>query len=62
MSSEDVAWADREGIMVVGVVNRFHYRDAKNPDVAIAENVETLKLWGVKYFQIDSEFSRYFHR
>lgn len=62
MTAEDVSWADREGIMVVGVVNRFHYRDAKNPDEAIGADVETLKSWGVKYFQIDSEFSRYFQR
>lgn len=60
MTAADVAWADREGIMVVGVVNRFHYRDAKNVDEAVATDVGTLKSWGVKYFQIDSEFSRYF--
>ena len=62
MTAEDVAWADREGIMVVAAINRFHYRDAKNPDEAIASDVATLKAWGVKYFQIDSEFSRYFHK
>jgi hypothetical protein len=62
LTSNDVSWADREGIMVVGVINRFHYRDAKNPDKAIADDVETLKSWGVKYFQIDSEFSRYFNK
>ncbi len=57
---QDVAWANREGIMVVGAINRFHYRDAKNPDEAIAADVKMLKSWGVKYFQIDSEFSHYF--
>lgn len=62
MTAEDVAWANREGILVVAAINRFHYRDAKNPDEAIATDVETLKSWGVKYFQIDSEFSRYFHK
>ncbi|AYB29943.1 glycerophosphodiester phosphodiesterase [Chryseolinea soli] len=62
MTAEDVAWADRKGIMVVAAINRFHYRDAKNPDEAIAADVETLKSWGVKYFQIDSEFARYFHK
>lgn len=62
MTAEDVAWADREGIMVVGVINRFHYHDAKNPNEAIAADVERLKSWGVKYFQIDSEFSRYFQK
>ncbi len=62
MTMEDVAWASREGIMVVGVVNRYHYRDAKNPEEAIAADVRTLKSWGVKYFQIDSEFSRYFRQ
>lgn len=62
MTADDVAWAGREGIMVVGVVNRFRYRDAKNPGEAIAADVETLKSWGVKYFQTDSEFSRYFKK
>jgi glycerophosphoryl diester phosphodiesterase len=62
MTAEDVAWANREGIMVVGVINRFHYRDTKNPDEAIAADVESLKSWGVKFFQIDSEFSRYFEK
>jgi glycerophosphoryl diester phosphodiesterase len=62
MTAEDVTWADGEGIMVVGVINRFHYRDAKNPDKAIAADVETLKSWGVKYFQIDSEFSQFFRK
>ena len=62
MTVEDVAWAGREGILVVAVINRFHYRDTKNPDEATAADVETLKSWGVKYFQIDSEFSRYFHK
>jgi len=62
MTAEDVAWANRQGIMVVGVVNRFHYRDAKNSEEAIAADVETLKSWGVKNFQIDSEFSRYFQK
>jgi glycerophosphoryl diester phosphodiesterase len=59
MTASDVLWADREGIMVVGAINRFHYRDAKNPEEAIAADIDTLKSWGVKYFQIDSEFSRY---
>ena len=62
MTAEDVAWAAREGIMVVAAVNRFHYRDVKNPDEAVAADVETLKSWGVRYFQIDSEFSRYFRK
>jgi glycerophosphoryl diester phosphodiesterase len=61
MTADDVAWAGREGIMVVGVVNRYHYRDAKNLDDAVSADVERLKSWGVKYFQIDSEFSDYFH-
>lgn len=62
MTADDVAWAGREGIMVVGVVNRYRYRDEKDPDKVIAADVETLKSWGVKYFQIDSEFAHYFNQ
>jgi glycerophosphoryl diester phosphodiesterase len=60
MTAKDVAWANKQGIMVVGVVNRYHYRGIKNPDEAIAADVGKLKSWGVNYFQIDSEFSPYF--
>ncbi|MEO7697547.1 MAG: glycerophosphodiester phosphodiesterase family protein [Chryseolinea sp.] len=60
MTAEDVAWANNEGIMVVGVVNRFRYLDSKNPSEAIAFDIKTLKSWGVKNFQLDSEFSKYF--
>lgn len=62
MTAEDVVWANQEGIMVVGVVNRFHYRDEKNPGEAIADDVKKLKSWGVNYFQIDSEFAGYFRQ
>jgi glycerophosphoryl diester phosphodiesterase len=60
MTSDDVEWANQEGIIVVGVVNKFRYRDAKNPREAVATDVRTLKSWGVRNFQIDSEFAGYF--
>jgi len=60
MTAEDVAWAKREGIMAVGVVNAFRYRHVKDRSTAIAADVETIRSWGIQYFQIDSEFARYF--
>jgi len=60
MKAGDVAWAKQEGIMIVGAVNRFHYRDVTNANETIDADVATLKSWGIKYFQIDTEFSRYF--
>lgn len=60
MTAGDVAWAGQEGILVVGAINRWHYREAANPDAAIASDIAKLKSWGVKNFQIDSEFSVYF--
>jgi hypothetical protein len=62
MTADDVVWAGKEGIMVVGVINRYRYRDSKDPDKDISADVETLKSWGVKNFQIDSEFAHYFHK
>ncbi|CAL1517752.1 glycerophosphodiester phosphodiesterase family protein [Chitinophaga sp. MM2321] len=52
MSEADVKWAGQQGVMVVGVVNLFRYRQGGNA----AKDIATLRSWGVTRFQIDSEF------
>jgi hypothetical protein len=60
MSEDDVKWAQAQGIMVVGVVNWASYRGRSRPYTAARRDIARLKNWGVQYFQLDSEFDRYF--
>lgn len=53
MTQEDVRWAMQQGIMVLGAVNLFSYRQAGIN--AAFSDIEILKSWGVRRFQIDSE-------
>ena len=53
MTPGDVQWAGQQGIMVVGAVNMFSYRQGGL--TAAFKDIETLKSWGVWRFQIDSE-------
>jgi len=62
MSEDDVKWAQYQGIRVVGVINSFRYRSRARPLAVAARDIARLKSWGVQYFQIDSEFDRFFQR
>jgi hypothetical protein len=53
MTAEDVRWAYQRGIMVVGAVNMFSYREGGIP--AAYKDIAMLRSWGVACFQIDSE-------
>ncbi len=58
MTSEDVLWVGQQGIMVVGAVNMFSYREGGLG--AAFKDIETLKSWGVRRFQVDSEMKKGF--
>lgn len=58
MTSADVEWARQQGIMVIGAVNLFAYKNGGLP--AAFKDIETLKSWGVTRFQIDSELGTAF--
>ncbi|KAA2241969.1 glycerophosphodiester phosphodiesterase family protein [Chitinophaga agrisoli] len=63
MTDDDVKWAQYQGIMVVGVLNMFRYKGKKGksrPYLAAARDATRLKSLGVQFFQLDSEFDRFF--
>lgn len=62
MSEDDVKWAQAQGIMVVGVLNWSRYRGRPRPYTLAARDAAKLKAWGVQYFQVDSEFDRFFNK
>lgn len=62
MTEDDVKWAQAQGIMVVGVLNWSRYRGRSRPYTFAARDAARLKAWGVQYFQVDSEFDRFFNK
>src|ERR1044072_2135767 len=62
MTEDDVKWAQAQGIMVVGVLNWSRYRGKARPYIMAARDAARLKAWGVQYFQVDSEFDRFFNK
>jgi glycerophosphoryl diester phosphodiesterase len=58
LTEEDVRWAQKNNILVVPSVNKFHYRNIPYMDGA-GRDISNLKKWGVQYFQIDSEFDQW---
>ncbi|WP_298734050.1 glycerophosphodiester phosphodiesterase family protein [uncultured Chitinophaga sp.] len=62
MTEDDVKWAQAQGIMVVGVLNWSRYRKRARPYTMAGRDAARLKAWGVQYFQVDSEFDRFFNR
>jgi glycerophosphoryl diester phosphodiesterase len=62
MTEDDVRWAQAQGIMVVGVLNWSRYRGRPRPYVIATRDAAKMKAWGVQYFQVDSEFDRFFNK
>lgn len=60
ISKDDVAFAKDNNILAVGVINAFRYRRSANAAKDVATDAEKLQETGLTYFQIDSEFERYF--
>lgn len=60
LSKDDVAFAKANGILSVGVVNAWRYKQPASKLTAVATDVARLQETGLEYFQIDSEFEKYF--
>jgi len=60
LTKADVAFAKDNGILAVGVINAFRYRQAADKAKAAAKDAEKLKETGLTHFQIDSEFAGLF--
>ena len=60
ISKEDVAWAAKQGIMVVGAVNEWHYAKSAQPAEDAERDIRKLQAAGVRRFQIDSIYEQYF--
>ncbi len=59
ISSEDLSWAEAQGIMVVAAVNSFHF-DKDHLMEQAEKRISILKNNGVRIFQIDSIFGPFF--
>lgn len=55
ISKEDVEWARNKGIMVVGAVNAWSYKNKETYLNDAANDIRILRKRGVTIFQIDSE-------
>jgi glycerophosphoryl diester phosphodiesterase len=60
LTKNDIDWANQNGITVVPSINKFHYTDIPYMEGA-ARDISNLRKWGVKYYQIDSEFDKWLH-
>ena len=60
LTKDDIEWAAKNKIQAVGVVNEWRYKRARTSKEDIEKDVEQLKSTGLKYFQIDSIYDRYF--
>lgn len=58
ITKDDVDWAQRNNILVVGVLNSWALKNNSRED--IKKIAEDMKASGVKYFQVDSEYERLF--
>lgn len=59
ITQEDVEWTSKHGILAVGVVNAWTYKEEDMMKQAKRE-VEKLKARGVRHFQLDSMFDFHF--
>lgn len=60
LDDEKLNWAKSNGVTIVPSVNKFHYKDRDRMMELAEKDIIRLKAWGVKEFQIDSEFDRWF--
>ncbi len=60
LNKEDVLWAKQNGILAVGVVNAWRYRNSNNAMEEAQQHIQQLKSTGLSHFQIDSQFDRFF--
>lgn len=60
ISKEDVEWAGKQGIMVVGAINEWHYARSARPEEDAERDIKKLRAAGVRCYQIDSIYERFF--
>ncbi|MCF0054413.1 glycerophosphodiester phosphodiesterase family protein [Dyadobacter sp. CY356] len=57
MTKDDVDWANNNGIITVAAINKYHYKNSENMYKEANDDCIKMASFGVKYFQIDSEFA-----
>lgn len=62
ISAADVEWAAKHGIRVVAAINKFHYRKSANMMADAQRDCTRMLAYGVREFQIDSEFRKFLLR
>lgn len=60
LTREDVKWATTHNILTVAAINKFHYRKSQNMIADAGNDCKHMQEIGVKNFQIDSEFRKFF--
>lgn len=63
LSSRMLRWCEEQGIQVIACVNRPWREAVTQRNIEEAErDLEWLKSWGVRYYQIDSDYDRPFRK
>lgn len=57
LTKEDVDWSKDNEILVVAAINKYHYKNSTNMYGEAKDDCSKMKSYGIKYFQIDSEFA-----
>lgn len=61
INSRLIQWCEKQGIQLMACVNRPYREPFNSENIAKAnKDLEWLKSWGVKYYQIDSDYDRPF--
>jgi glycerophosphoryl diester phosphodiesterase len=61
ITAADVKWATQQGIIVLGAVNAWSYKNKDTYLKDAARDIKLLQQRGVKNFQIDSELAKLIH-
>ncbi|WP_171037797.1 glycerophosphodiester phosphodiesterase [Dyadobacter luticola] len=61
LTKDDVDWADKNRILLVAAINKFHYRKSVDLMNDAGEDCKRMLEIGVTGFQVDSEFSPFLH-
>lgn len=56
LTSEDIKWANDQGIRVVGIINGFLYARSPNPGEDIGRDTQMMIENGITWFQLDSAY------
>lgn len=57
LTKDDVDWMKDNGIITVAAINKYHYKNSENMYKEAKDDCIKMSSFGVKYFQIDSEFA-----